>query len=89
MNEPVTVLLFTSKNSPYFQVSIDELRKIMEALEHIQPFTSQIIDVNENPELAEKYKVDAVPTIIIGDKRFIGRPDATDILKIVQYNPNL
>jgi len=78
------ILLFTSKASIYFQTTMDEFQQLLKALEQLQPFTAQIIDVSENPELAEEYKVDALPTIIIGDKRFIGQPKSEDILKIVK-----
>ena len=84
MNEPTKVILFTSKTSIYFQVTMEEFQMLLKALEEVQPFTSEIIDVSEHPELAEQYKVDAVPTIIIGDKRFIGQPKAEDILKVVK-----
>jgi len=84
MTEPRKILLFISKTSIYFQVTMDEFQKLIKALEELQPFTSEIIDVSERPEMAEQYKVDALPTIIIGDKRFIGQPKAEDILKIVR-----
>lgn len=84
MAETTKILLFISKTSIYFQITMEEFQKLLKALEGIQPFTADIIDVNEKPELAEQYKVDALPTIIIGDKRFIGQPKADDILKIVR-----
>ncbi len=84
MTEPRKILLFISKTSIYFQVTMEEFQKLIKALEELQPFTSEVIDVTERPEMAEQYKVDALPTIIIGDKRFIGQPKAEDILKIVR-----
>jgi len=84
MAEATKILLFTSKGSIYFQVAMDEFQKILAALEGVQPFTYQVIDVTEQPELAEQYKVEALPTIVIGDKRFVGQPKADDIVKIVR-----
>jgi len=84
MAEPTKILLFTSKGSIYFQVAMDEFQKLLKALEGVQPFTYQVIDVTEQPELAEQYKVEALPTIVIGDKRFVGQPKADDIVKIVR-----
>jgi protein-disulfide isomerase len=78
------ILLFISKSSLYFQTTMEEFQKLLIAMEEIQPFSSEIIDVNEKPELAEKYKVDALPTMIIGDKRFIGQPSTEKILEIIK-----
>ena len=82
--EKTKILLFISKSSIYFQTTMEEFQKLLKTLEEMQPFTSEVIDVNENPEMAEKYKVDALPTLIIGDKRFIGQPKAEEIMKIVK-----
>jgi protein-disulfide isomerase len=86
MDKPPTtkIFLFISKDSIYFQVTMDEFKKLMKSLEVLQPFESEIIDVNEDPEMAEKYKIDALPTMIIGDKRFIGQPSAEKIMEIIK-----
>lgn len=78
------IFLFISKSSLYFQTTLAEFQKLMKALEEVQPFTSEIIDVNEHPEMAEQYKVDALPTMIIGDKRFIGQPSTEKIMEIIK-----
>jgi len=82
--EKKKILLFVSKSSIYFQATLEEFQKLLEAMEASQPFTSEIVDVSENPDMAEKYKVDALPTMIIGDKRFIGQPKAKDIIKLLE-----
>lgn len=84
MAEQTKILLFISKTSVYFQLTMEEFQKLLKSLEGLQPFTSEIIDVVERPDLAEQYKVEALPTIIIGDKRFIGQPKADDIVNIVK-----
>jgi len=84
MTQPTKIVLFISKTSMYFQVTMEEFQKLLKVLEKVQPFSSEIIDVNEKPELAEKYKVDALPTLIVGSKRFIGQPKAEDIIKLIQ-----
>lgn len=83
-NNKTKILLFISKSSIYFQTTMEEFQKLLKTLEEMQPFTSEIIDVNKNPEMAERYKIDALPTMIIGDKRFIGQPKAEDIVKIIK-----
>ena len=67
---------------------MEEFQKLLKALEQVQPFESEVIDVMENPDMAEKYKVDALPTLIIGDKRFIGQPKAENIMKIIRQKNN-
>lgn len=84
MAKKTKILLFISKSSIYFQTTMEEFQKLLKTLEEVQPFTSEVIDVNENPEMAEKHKVDALPTMIIGNKRFIGQPKAEDIMKIIK-----
>jgi protein-disulfide isomerase len=83
-NNKTKILFFISKSSLYFQTTMEEFQKLLKALEEIQPFTSEIIDVNENPDMAEEYKVDALPTMIIGDKRFIGQPSTEKIMEIIK-----
>jgi len=78
------ILLFISKDSIYFRVTMDEFKKLLKALQEMQSFKAEIIDVNEDPDKAEKYKVDALPTLIIGDKRFVGQPKADEILKLIE-----
>ena len=78
--EETIVLLFVSNNSIYYQSSLDEFKLILSKLEEIQPFKSEVIDVLKNPEKADEYKIDAIPTLIIGNKRFIGKPSAEKII---------
>jgi protein-disulfide isomerase len=78
------ITLFVSKSSLYFQTTMEEFQKLLKVLEEVQPFTSEVIDVNEKPEMAEEYKVDALPTMIIGDKRFIGQPSTEKIMEIIK-----
>jgi protein-disulfide isomerase len=89
INSKTKILLFISKSSIYFQTTMEEFQKLLEILEEIQPFTSEIIDVNEQPEMAEKYKIDALPTMIIGDKRFIGQPHVEQVMEVVTKDREL
>lgn len=34
----------------------------------------KIIDIEEHPELAERYNIEALPTLIVNGKRFVGTP---------------
>jgi protein-disulfide isomerase len=79
-------LLFVSELSVYFQATLAEFEKIIQALEAVQPFTARVIDVEKESELAEQYKIDAIPTLIIGEMRFVGRPKAETIVEMIQQS---
>jgi protein-disulfide isomerase len=81
-----TALLFVSELSIYFQATLSEFKKIITELQSNQPFETRIIDVEKEPEMAEKYKIDALPTLVIGEKRFVGRPKADIILNLIRKN---
>lgn len=78
------VLLFISRNSVYFNAGLDEFKQIMLSLSHLSPIEVQTIDVSQNPELAEKYQVSAIPTLIINDKRYIGNPTPEKVLEVFE-----
>jgi hypothetical protein len=82
--EKTKIILFISRLSIYFQSTMAVFKDIVNELETHQPFEVTIIDVEEEPEAAEEYKVDAIPLLIIGDKRFVGNPDKEKILSIVR-----
>ena len=76
------ILLFIKNNSVYFASDIDNFKKIIETLGQIAPFEVEIIDVREKPELAEEYRVDALPTLIVGDIRYVGKPSPEKAMEI-------
>ncbi len=34
----------------------------------------EVVDIADNPELAEQYNIEALPTLIVGSRRYIGAP---------------
>jgi hypothetical protein len=84
MPTPKEALLFVSKMSIFFQATLSEFEKIIAVLEKSQPFHTRVIDVDEEPDMAEKHKVDALPTLIIGNKRFVGRPNVDTIVPMIE-----
>jgi hypothetical protein len=73
--EKLDVMLFISKESVTYAFV---RRQVASACEHAFggkcDINIQVIDIAENPELAEEHNIEALPTLIIGDKRFIGTP---------------
>ena len=76
------ILLFISKNSVYFSADITSFKKILAAMEKLAPYEVETIDVSEHPELAEKYKVEALPTLIVNEKKYLGAPTSQKAIEI-------
>ncbi|MDN3504475.1 MAG: circadian clock KaiB family protein [Rhabdochlamydiaceae bacterium] len=80
----IPLLLFVSKDSLYFKVSIEAFRKLQENLINLDSFSFDIIDISKQPEKAEEYKINALPTLIVGTKQFIGKLDINTIIPYIQ-----
>ena len=76
------VLLFLKNDSVYFSTDIDDFKKIISVLGKMPTLDVQIVDVTQNPELAEEYRIDALPTLVIGNRKYIGQPDPTKAIEI-------
>lgn len=76
------IMLFILKNTDYFAVDVEDFNKIIVSLSKLSPFEVQVIDTTIHPELAEKYKIDALPTLIIDNKRYVGKPSSKKALEI-------
>jgi hypothetical protein len=77
-------LLFVSKESLFSQQAVDEFKAIVKKLGEEQAVKSEVIDVFEKPDMAEEYKIEVLPTIIVDEKRFVGEPKAEEILKYLK-----
>lgn len=79
------IMLFLSKNSvSNSDIIIDEFHEIVKILEQDGPIESRIIDVFEEPDLADQYKIMALPTIIAGGLMFSGEFKADKILTLLR-----
>jgi protein-disulfide isomerase len=57
----------------YYVSTTEVIRELLESLGEIgQKFQVEVIDVEENLDLAEKYNILALPTVVIGEKHFVG-----------------
>ncbi len=83
--------LFISGLSPKSQQAIDNLKTICE--EHLQdPYELEIIDIFQQPELAQSEQIIATPTLIkelpLPRRKFIGDMSATEkILLSLELKP--
>lgn len=76
------ILLFIKKDATYFSTDIENFKKIISALGKIRPSKIEVIDIVDHPEMAEKYKIEALPTLIINERRYIGKPSPTKAIEI-------
>ncbi len=84
MEKEQKLLFFTTKKSIHYNFDLNEVKKLLAEIEKISPIKLEIIDIDAYPDKAEQYKIDALPVIIMDNKRFIGRPKVEKILLYLQ-----
>ena len=75
------IILFISKGAKYLITEIDEFKRVAHELSR-RRFKIEVVDISKNPEMAEKYKIEALPTLMIKNQRFVGRPSYQKIIEI-------
>lgn len=88
-SEQTKMLLFISKELMFFQTIMDEFRKLINFVQKIHQLDAEIIDINDRPEMVEKYKIEVLPTLIIGSMRFVGQLKAEEIVKLIEKEKQL
>ena len=69
------IQLFISRESATYHFTRRQIELACEhALGHDDCPEIRIIDIADHPDLAEKFNIEALPTIIVGGKRYIGTP---------------
>ena len=76
------IQLFISKNSVYFSADIKNFKTILSAMEKMTPYKIETIDITDRPDLAEKYKIEVLPTLIINGKKYLGAPTTKKAVEI-------
>ena len=71
----VTVRLFLSRESATYHF----IRKQVElacrkARETSRTVRLRVVEIEEKPEMVERFNVEALPLVIVGEKRFVGIP---------------
>lgn len=78
------ILLFVSQESAVYNFV---RRQVEVACSQETGVALEIIDIAEHPELAEQYNIEALPTLIVGDKRFVGQPTAETLAVCIRQTP--
>ncbi len=69
------IILFISRESAVYHFVRHKVEAAFDQVFGLKHQTRlEVIDIAERPELAEQYNIEALPTLIVGDKRFIGNP---------------
>ncbi len=80
------ILLFVSRESATYHFTVRQVEDACaKAHEHNadDPHVLKIIHIEDDPEAAERYNIEALPTLIIGKRRFVGTPTADSIDTLV------
>ncbi len=64
------ILLFISKESATYHYTRRQVEAACAGVSG-KP-TVKVIDIAEQPEMAEKYNIEALPTVVIGSRRYVG-----------------
>jgi hypothetical protein len=84
-NDVVKIKLFISTTSYYYATTIENFQKMLDSLGEIgAKFKVEMIDVNKKPEMAEKHNILVEPTLIVGNKYFIGRFEDDRVTKYIK-----
>ena len=78
------VLLFVSRESATYQFTIRQVEGVCAKTHESEgPYRFKLIHIEDDPEAAERYNIEALPTLIIGHRRFVGTPTAESINTLV------
>lgn len=70
------ILLFISKESATYHFTKRQVEIACSSALGKEVPQVKVIDISEHPEMAEQYNIEALPTLIVGGKRYIGAPTA-------------
>lgn len=70
-----TIMLFISTESPTHSFARRQVElACAQAFAGACPGDLKVVDVGVHPELAEKFNIEALPTVIVGERRIVGIP---------------
>ncbi len=80
--EKIKILFFKSDHCAFCPAALERVRRTIQQFGE-DAIELEIIDVEKDPDMAQKYGVLALPTIIIGDKSVAGVPDTEKLLSMI------
>ncbi len=80
--EKIKILFFKSDHCAFCPAALERVKSTIQQFGE-NAIELEIIDVEKDPDMAQKYGVLALPTIIIGDKSVAGVPDTEKLLSMI------
>jgi len=78
------VLLFVSRESATYHFTVRQVEDACaKAHESDCLHVLKVIHIEDDPEAAERFNIEALPTLIIGKRRFVGTPTAGSVDTLV------
>ena len=81
-SSPIEIVLFKSDACVFCPKAEEVVRETIDDFD-VAVFKFVIINVTENPEVAERYGVFALPTVMIGGVSITGIPEPEMLLKMI------
>lgn len=76
------IFFFTSPTCLHCKPAYTSLNKIASKYEN--KVIIQVIDISKRPEIISKMKIRALPTIIFGKQRIVGKPDEEELARLIE-----
>lgn len=80
------VLLFVSRESATYHFTVRQVEDACSKAHENMPDCGRVlrvIHIEDDPEAAERFNIEALPTLIVGRRRFVGTPTADSIDTLV------
>lgn len=82
VSEPLKIMFFTSPGCKYckpVKLFLNMFRKKYPNMIYVEE-----IDITQNPAAVEKYNISALPTLIFGKHRLVGKPDFHELISLIE-----
>jgi hypothetical protein len=75
---PVKIELFVSRESATYEFTVRQVQDVCERVRQSGKVDCrlEVIHVEDDPDAAERNDIEALPTLLVGSRRFVGTPTA-------------
>ena len=79
-------VLFVSRESATYHFTVRQVEEACSRAHEHEPecrHKLKVVHIEDDPEAAERFNIEALPTLIVGRRRFVGTPTADSIDTLV------
>lgn len=80
------VTVFTSEKCPFCEQAVSLVKDITTTLSYYDNVELSEVRVEDEPELAEKFEIMSLPTLLIGQCKINGLPNREEIEEMIHYS---